>query len=131
MLLKQILLVGLGGGVGSIFRYLVSRFTYSASDKLLAPTFPVATFIVNMVGCLLIGILIGMSYKYISFDNNLKLLLVTGFCGGFTTFSAFSLESLQLYQAGNYFSLIAYVLLSVVLGILLVWSGIILRSILP
>ena len=120
MILKQILLVGLGGAVGSIFRYLISRLTFSDKSWF---AFPMATFIVNLIGCFLIGLLIGLSYKQISFDHNLKLLLITGFCGGFTTFSAFSLESLQLYQSGHFLTLAGYILLSVILGILLVWLG--------
>ena len=123
MLLKQILLVGLGGGIGSIFRYLVSVFTYSRIDKECL-TFPLPTLVVNLLGCFLIGVLIGLTEKHASFDEQMKLFLITGFCGGFTTFSAFSLENMHLYLSGHYFSLIVYILSSVLLGILLVWSGV-------
>ena len=123
MILKQILLVALGGGIGSVFRYLVSYFTYLKVGKECL-TFPLPTFIVNLAGCFLIGILVGLGLKYTSFDENLKLFLITGICGGFTTFSAFSLENLQLYQSGNYLTLTVYVLLSVLLGVGLVGLGV-------
>jgi crcB protein len=125
MLLKQILLVGLGGAVGSIFRYLVSHFTCSDKDWF---NFPLATFSVNMVGCLLIGILMGLCCRYSLFSGSMKLLLIIGFCGGFTTFSSFSLENLQLYESGHIFTLLVYILSSVLLGILFVWLGIFLTK---
>jgi CrcB protein len=112
-MLKQLLLAGLGGGIGSIFRFLVSYFTVKAGND----TFPVATFAVNIAGCLLIGLLAGWALKPNGPDASMRLLLMTGFCGGFTTFSAFSLENVQMYQAGHYLSLALYVLASVVLGV--------------
>ena len=119
-MIKEILLVGLGGAIGSILRYLTSLF---APNKIGAFFFPVATFTINIVGCLLIGLLIGLSLKHHIMDHHMKLLLVTGFCGGFTTFSAFSMESFQMYETGNYLTLALYVLLSVVIGFLAVWIG--------
>ena len=124
MILKHILWVGFGGAIGSILRYLVSYFTYAKAGKEYL-TFPWPTFIVNLFGCLLIGLLVGLSQKHVSFDDQLKLFLITGFCGGFTTFSAFSLENMQMYQSGHYLTLGLYVLSSVLLGILLVWLGMI------
>ncbi|KAA6302701.1 MAG: putative fluoride ion transporter CrcB [Candidatus Ordinivivax streblomastigis] len=118
-MLKQLLLIGLGGGTGSIFRFLVSHFT----TKVGANTFPTATFIVNILGCLLIGLFTGWMLKFQWFDTPLKYLLITGFCGGFTTFSTFSLENLQLYQSGQYISLTVYILASVVCGLAAVFGG--------
>jgi CrcB protein len=119
-MLKQILLVGLGGGTGSILRFLASLLAAKTSNSF---SFPVTTFVVNILGCLLIGLLVGISLKNNWLDVNMKLLLITGFCGGFTTFSTFSLENFQLYQAGNYVSLIAYTLASVLVGFAAVWIG--------
>lgn len=117
-MIVKLTLVGLGGGVGSILRYLISvcfvRYQH---------TIPWATFIVNIVGCLLIGLLFGLSEKGSIISGEMKLFLMTGFCGGFTTFSAFSIESVQLWQNGNYFMLAVYVVGSVLLGCLSVWLG--------
>jgi CrcB protein len=115
--LKQILLVGLGGSVGSILRFLVSKITYTQSS------FPWTTFIVNLAGCFLIGLLTGLAVKHQFLDANMRLLLVTGFCGGFTTFSAFSIENVYLYQSGNYLNLTLYVAMSLIAGFFAVMLG--------
>ena len=119
-MLKQILLVGIGGGIGSILRFLISQLT--VREKVIS--FPVATFTVNIVGCLMIGLFLGCSFKHLAIDSNMKALLITGLCGGLTTFSAFSLENFQLYQSGNYTTLIIYVLASIIIGFAAVWIGI-------
>ena len=121
--MKQILLVGLGGGIGSIFRYLTSLLTV----KQISSSFPIATFFVNITGCLLIGLLIGY-FSSSSSDNSLKLLFITGFCGGFTTFSAFAAENMVLLQNQNYFTLIAYTLASVIIGLLAVGFGMVITK---
>lgn len=115
---KQLLYIFLGGGFGSVLRFLVSNFTQKLWN---VNSFPMGTFVVNMVGCFLIGIFSTYSLKI---DNYLKFLLITGFCGGFTTFSTFSAENISLWQNGNYGILIFYILLSVVLGFCLVYLGI-------
>jgi CrcB protein len=118
-MVKEILLIGLGGGAGSILRYLAVRV--AARAGWLA--FPAATFAVNVLGCFLIGVLAGTSLRAGWVDAPQKALLMTGFCGGFTTFSAFSLENVQLYQAGSYAMLALYVAASVVVGFAAVWAG--------
>lgn len=118
-MLKQLIMVGIGGGAGSIFRFLVSVVT----SKYFHGSFPLATFIVNLSGCLLIGLLIGLLGQQSQVNTHLKLLLVTGFCGGFTTFSAFANENLQLIQHNQSVLALVYTLTSVLLGVAFVWLG--------
>jgi CrcB protein len=118
-MLKQLLLVGLGGGTGSIFRFLVSKITFSNG-------FPWATLIVNLIGCFLIGLLTGIAAKNQVIDANMKLLLITGFCGGFTTFSAFSMENIQMFQNADYLNLALYLIISIVFGLATVFCGLLL-----
>ena len=108
---KDILLVGVGSFFGGIARYLISL-----AMKGMGSAFPWATMTANIAGCLLIGIL-WVVLNRCNASNQLNLLFAVGFCGGFTTFSTFSKESLCLLQAGNYTSFILYALGSVVLGI--------------
>jgi CrcB protein len=119
-MIKEILLVGLGGGVGSVLRY----FSAVCSNKICHTVFPAGTFFVNILGCFMIGLLIGFLDHRQILDENYRLLFVTGFCGGFTTFSAFSVESLRLFESGHTLSGILYVMASVLIGIAVVWLGI-------
>ena len=112
---KNILLVALGGAFGSVCRYLVAR--------MIATSFPWGTFTVNVIGSLLIGLLVGLTTKGIV-SPEMKLLLVTGFCGGFTTFSTFANESFALMKAGDMMMTALYVAASVIAGIVAVWIGI-------
>lgn len=119
---KALLIAGIGGGIGSSFRYLTSVLT----QKYIQSLFPWATFLVNVIGCLLIGVLIGFFTKQQVENTELKLLFITGFCGGFTTFSAFALENIKLFQGGNSLLALLCITLSVLLGILAVWGGMLL-----
>jgi CrcB protein len=116
--MKQVLLVFLGGGIGSVLRFLIS--------KTLNPTFQhffLGTFIVNVLGCLLIGIILGMSAKSNLLPENYTLLLATGFCGGFTTFSTFAFEKHSLLKSGDFLQLAIYLVTSIIIGVLAVMFG--------
>jgi fluoride exporter len=120
--MKQILFVGLGGAAGSILRYLASVITF----KYYSASFPLATFIVNVSGCFLAGLIFGMIPQETSEAQSLKLLLITGFCGGFTTFSAFALENMKLINSGNSSTAIFYLISSVAAGLFAAWLGLLL-----
>lgn len=117
--MKQVLFVGLGGAAGSILRYVTNMITL----KYYSASFPLATFIVNMVGCFLAGLIFGLITQETTEAQNLKFLLITGFCGGFTTFSAFALENVRLMNSGNTTTAIIYTLASVAAGLVAVWIG--------
>jgi len=116
--MKQVLLIFIGGGVGSVLRYMVGKFT-----KIPASGFPWGTFSVNILGSLLIGILMGVALKNSSFSENQTLLLVTGFCGGFTTFSAFAYENQVFLKEGDFTNFLIYTLGSISLGLVAVFLG--------
>lgn len=94
-MLKTILYIAFGGAIGSVLRFLTSLLV----AKFWSNHFPLATFLTNVVGCFLIGIFIGFLAKNNLTDSNLKWFLITGFCGGFTTFSAFGLENMTFFKA--------------------------------
>ena len=113
-MLKALLLVGLGGFAGSAGRYAVHLLVGERWSLI----FPWGTFLVNILGCLLIGLLLGaMGRGTALMDQTVKLLLVTGFCGGFTTFSAFSMDGIHMLQQGHSLQFFIYTLGSVVLGL--------------
>tara|TARA_Y100000739_G_scaffold178165_1_gene156099 strand:+ start:387 stop:758 length:372 start_codon:yes stop_codon:yes gene_type:complete len=116
--MKSFLLVFLGGGLGSGLRYIIT-ITINQYSKVL----PFGTFTVNMLGCLLIGMILGYAQKENTLSSNQTLLLATGFCGGFTTFSAFANENLELIKNGEIFNLSLYTIGSVLIGILAVFTG--------
>lgn len=117
--MKLILIIGTGGFIGSIARFYSSKFLQS----ILPSVFPLGTFCVNIVGCLLIGIFYGLAEKGNILDDNLRLFLTVGFCGGYTTFSTFANESMLLLKNGEYFYVALYTSLSVFLGLIAVYFG--------
>ena len=117
-MIKDIVLVGIGSGIGGICRYLISLFMSQTHNG-----FPWGTFVVNVAGCLLIGILWGVTTRFHNLSPAFSLFLMIGFCGGFTTFSTFSKEGLALLQANNYWMFSLYIVGSVVLGIIAVALG--------
>ena len=118
-MIKSLLIVGLGSFCGGALRYYISTLMKSACSQ----GFPWGTLSVNLVGCLLIGLLLGIFSRCGVQSNSWSLLLTVGLCGGFTTFSTFANESLQMLQSGNTLNLIIYILASVIVGIALVALG--------
>ncbi len=118
-MLKTILYIAIGGAIGSVFRFLTTVLV----SKFWSNQFPLATFIANITGCFLIGLFIGILAKNNLTDSYLKWFLVTGFCGGFTTFSAFGMENYNLLQSNNSLLVFGYIGLSIILGLLAVWFG--------
>ena len=113
------IIAGAGGFIGTSARYVVSKLT---AGWTVAP-FPTGTFAVNMLGCLLIGVLAALAERGGLLSQNASILLITGVCGGFTTFSTFSNEMLVMLQSRQYVVCGIYFLLSVLLGVALVWVG--------
>ena len=118
-MIKTILYIAIGGAIGSVLRYLTSVLV----NKYWSDHFPLATFLTNILGCFLIGFLIGILGNNPLINDNLKWFLITGFCGGFTTFSAFGLENINLFQNQNSAIAFLYIGLSVIFGLASVWFG--------
>lgn len=121
---KYLLFIGLGGFLGSISRYLTVVF----SNKIWSSTFPIGTFMANILGCLLIGVIVGFSVGRGWFSTEWKLFLVTGFCGGYTTFSSYALENIELLQSGNYIGFLGYLFSSIIIGMIAVFLGILITK---
>ena len=118
-MLKAIIAVGLGSCTGGILRYLVSKLSDSVTDG----RFPLGTLAVNLAGCLIIGILSVLAEKGGIANANVRLFLMVGICGGFTTFSTFMNESFQMVRDERYAILLAYMAASIFGGFLLVFAG--------
>ncbi len=118
--MKTALIVALGGAIGSVLRY----FLYVLSAHF-APDwrFPIATFSVNILGCLLVGVLAGLVLKQHLLSLEVRLFLFTGIAGGFTTFSAFGLETFYLLRKDEVVIAASYVVSSIIVGIAFVWLG--------
>lgn len=109
------IIVGLGGFAGSVLRYLAGKLPLGSTTG-----FPVNTLLINVLGSFVIGLIAALGAKYSGLDSRLVLFLKVGLCGGFTTFSTFSLETFELIRAGAYGTAAAYAVLSAVLGVLAV-----------
>ncbi|CAL65478.1 CrcB-like protein [Christiangramia forsetii KT0803] len=118
MMIKNLLLVFIGGGLGSSFRFIISKYLNVSS------LIPYGTFLVNILGSLLLGLILGWAMKSNSLNSPINLMLGVGFCGGFTTFSTFSFENYSLIKTGDFLSFSVYFFGSIILGILAVLAGI-------
>ncbi len=116
---KLLLAVGTGGFAGSVLRFLVYRYLENPVNTGL----PWGTLAVNIIGSFLAGILFGISQKTSIISESLSLFLLVGFCGGFTTFSAFALDNIKLFQEGAYAQNFIYIASTILLGILAIFIG--------
>lgn len=118
-MIKSLLIVGTGSFIGGAMRYLLSTLMKSVCGQ----GFPWGTLMVNLLGCFLFGMLFAVFGKSSATDNTWYLLLTTGVCGGFTTFSTFANESVQMLQQGNTWGFVGYVATSIVAGLALIALG--------
>ncbi|TMM32066.1 fluoride efflux transporter CrcB [Polaribacter aestuariivivens] len=116
--MKQLILVFVGGGFGSVLRYLIGKFLNNSETGI-----PYGTFLANILGSLLIGLILGYAAKNEALSQNHTLLLATGFCGGFTTFSTFAYENHVFLKSGDFTSFALYTIASFVIGFLAVFTG--------
>ena len=116
--MKQALLVFIGGGFGSVARFLLSKVLNSSSNGI-----PYGTFLANILGSLFIGLILGLAVKNDALTQNHTLLLATGFCGGFTTFSTFAYENHVFLKSGDFMNFALYTIGSFVVGFLAVFLG--------
>ena len=116
----KVIYVGFGGFVGSVLRY----FLYILTSNILGYTSPVATIFVNIIGCFLIGFAYQLFNTHLIISENLRLFIMIGLLGGFTTFSAFSIDAFLIYQNSGKILAIAYVVLSIILSLLATLTGV-------
>ena len=122
--MKNMFLVFIGGGLGSVMRYALSHVI----NKSTTSPFPFGTFVVNVIGCFLIGFIMFYSARFGDRAEQWRFFLATGLCGGFTTFSAFSLESISLLTEQRIFVFFAYIIGSVATGIIATYGGLLLAK---
>lgn len=120
----NIILVGIGGMLGSVLRYLASQFVTTEFPSV----FPYGTFAVNILGCLLIGMIFGLSQRHEWLSPEIRVFLAVGFCGGFTTFSAFAYENIVLLQEKDYLTFAVYSVLSFVVCLLATFAGLVITK---
>lgn len=118
-MIKAMLIAGAGGFVGTCGRYLVGKW----AAGMWHGAFPMGTFLVNVIGCFIIGLFFGLLEKAHVMTPGENVLLITGFCGGFTTFSSFADDMWVLGNKGDWATCALYLAASVILGVLLVWAG--------
>lgn len=115
----KITLVGLGGFIGASSRYLITTL----ASRLISSNFPYGTFLVNIIGCFLIGVIMELYYKFGVMSDNFRLFVLTGILGGLTTFSTFSNDTIELLSRGKTYIAILNVSANVILCLLGVWIG--------
>lgn len=118
-MIKEIIAVFIGGGIGSLLRYLINKIEW-----LSIYNFNYSTLISNILGCLILGLAVGYFLKNNNHNSITFIFLTVGLCGGFTTFSAFSMENLNIIQNGEFLKFFTYVMASLLSGILSVYAGI-------
>ena len=118
-MIKSLLIVGIGSFFGGALRYYLSFLMKTVCNQ----DFPWGTLLVNLIGCFLFGVVFAIFNRASSPTNTWCLLLTTGVCGGFTTFSAFAHESVQMLQNGNFLEFASYIVISIILGLLLIALG--------
>lgn len=118
--MKSAFLVFLGGGLGSVLRYQLSKLL----NNTVITSIPYGTLVVNILGSLLLGFLLGISLKYNNLPPAFSLFFATGFCGGFTTFSTFAYENQVFLRSGDYYNFLLYTLGSIFLGLSAVFIGV-------
>jgi len=118
-MLKILLIIGTGSVLGGVSRFLTSRYI----QNNFISAFPYGTFVVNILGCFLIGLIYGLSEKGNIISAEWRMFLTVGFCGGFTTFSTFANENISLLRDGDFFYFALYTGLSVFLGLMAVYFG--------
>jgi CrcB protein len=118
-MIRLLFIIGSGSFIGGIARFLVSRFIH---DRAFS-SFPYGTFIVNLTGCLLIGIFYGLSERGNLMNTEMRMFLTVGFCGGFTTFSTFASENISLLRDGDFFYFALYTSLSIFIGLMATYLG--------
>ncbi len=121
---SDLFFIFLGGGIGSVLRYLITILGEKTMYELFEQPNPVGTFVVNVVGSFAIGLLYGYFQENINVNESLKLFLLVGFLGGFTTFSSFSLDTFKLIQSGETMIAIIYIVASIVLALGFTYFGI-------
>lgn len=118
-MLKNLIIVGVGGGIGSALRYLLQETLHKQIENFE----PYGTFVVNILGCLLLGLLAGFAEQEKLVNTSMNLLLISGFCGGFTTFSTFAHQGHTLFLSSKPMQAILYIGLSVVVGLIAAYFG--------
>jgi CrcB protein len=119
-MIRNLLIIGSGSFTGGVLRYLTQQFV----QQRYPSSIPFGTFTVNILGCFLIGLIYALAERGNLLSPELRLLLATGFCGGYTTFSSFAFENISLLRGGEFFYMGLYLLMSIIIGFSAVYLGI-------